>query len=50
MNLSDCQFDFVIESVTEEQAYDLLDLIIDYAEKIGTKVGGGFKPLEYGTE
>lgn len=36
--------------VSEQEASDLLDAIIDYAEERGLSVGGGFAPFEEAEE
>lgn len=35
-------FDFVVEEMTEDQANDLLDVILAFAEAHGLSLGGGF--------
>lgn len=38
------EFSFVVEEMTDEQAEQLLEEIIDFVEKHGLSMGGGYRP------
>lgn len=38
------EFDILMEEMSQEQAIELLDIIVDYANKNGLQMGGGFYP------